>query len=304
MIIMKHNHLSLLFTSLVLVLVFFGNLVYEIRETPSLQESINSTSFSYSSPKISRVLPPAFIQTTVQEQLTPPPIINAEAVLAQELLSQKVFFEQGIAKRWAMASLTKLMTAVIAWEKIGPEKNITFSEAAVATEGIGGGWQVGDQSPARELIRSMMTVSSNDAAEALAEFYGRENFILEMNQKAVELGMKQTHFQDPTGLSLLNQSTLENLRSLASYIYLDHRPILEMSRDKEITILGRTLTNINLFAGRQEWLGGKTGFTDESGGNLISVFDYNGQPLVIIVFGSENRFQETEKVYNWITLSN
>ncbi len=290
---LKTQHLSLIFTGLIFLLVLFGNINYGARESewPTLQESVNSTALSESA----QVIPGPFPQL-----IAVPPTVSAEAVLVLEVKSGKKLLDKNSYKQWPIASLTKLMTAVIALEKIGPDKIIVIDERAVSAEGIAGGWQIGNRASVQELIETMMLVSSNDAAMALANFYGYEVFVNAMREKANALGMKNMTFADPMGLSLLNQSSLEDMAKLAVYVYETHSEILAWSRQPEIEILDRKLLNINKFANRPDWLGGKTGFIDESGGNLISFFEYNNQPILIIIFGAQDRFVETEVIYNWV----
>ena len=207
-------------------------------------------------------------------------------------------------KRWPIASVSKLMTSVITLEKIGDEKEITISAAAVSTEGTTGGFKAGEIFKAEDLIKAMMVVSSNDAAVALAENYGKENFAGMMNQKAKELGMNDTYYEESTGLSFLNQSTADDLTKLAAYIYNNHPQILEVSRQKQVEITelkskkSRKLLNINRFAGSPDFIGGKTGYIDESGRNLVAFFSKDNQIILTVVLGAENAFDETKKMLN------
>lgn len=211
-------------------------------------------------------------------------------------------FDFNSQKRWPIASVSKLMTAAIALEKFGNEKEITISASAVATEGITGGFKAGEVFKVEDLVKAMMVVSSNDAAIALFEEGGKENFSVLMNQKAKELGMNDTYYEEASGLSFLNQSTAGDLVKLASYIYNNHPQILEISRQKEISITelkskkSRKLSNINRFAGQPNFIGGKTGYIDESGRNLVAFFNKGGKTVLTVVLGAENAFDETKKM--------
>lgn len=237
------------------------------------------------------------------------PELHVRAALAADLQTGQELFALNPYQRWPIASLAKLMTAVVAKTEIGPEKPVLVSEAAVAADGPAGGFGAGEKYLARDLIRAIIAVSSNDAAEALAEHYGRSGFVAKMNAVAQGLGMIQTNFADPTGISSLDQSSPEDLRKLAVFLYTDHPDVLAVARSKETKIqelssgAARTLTSINAFSGRAEFLGGKTGYTDEAGGNLVSIFSYLHRPVVIIVLGTEDRFGETEKLFEWVKKS-
>ena len=234
------------------------------------------------------------------------PDVGAAAAAAFDIESGYVLFSYNGERRWPTASLVKLLTAVVAIEKIGEDSAVAVSERAVASEGLAGGLKAGERYPAGDLIKLMLAASSNDAAFALAEHYGYENFIAAMREKTAALEMRNTFVSDPTGLSVLNQSTPPDLEKLVIYILIKHPQIFDATRRQKITVreIGsgtkKTAVNINLFAGRSDFLGGKTGYTDESGGNLASLFALNGRRILFVVFGAADRFGETERMLSWI----
>ncbi len=234
------------------------------------------------------------------------PGVNAAAAAVFDIESGYALLSHNGERRWPMASVTKLLTAVVAIEKIGENSTVSVSERAVASEGFAGGLKSGERYSAGDLIKLMLAASSNDAAFALAEHYGYENFIAAMREKIVVLEMRGTFVSDPTGLSVLNQSTPPDLEKLAIYILIKHPQIFDATRRQKITVgeIGsgtkKTAANINLFSGRNDFLGGKTGYTDESGGNLVSLFALNGRRILFVVFGSADRFGETERMLGWI----
>lgn len=209
----------------------------------------------------------------------------------------------GEDKKWPIASITKLMTALVARE-IPSQEKITITEEVVAIEDIGtsGGFKAGEIFSRYDLEEAALILSSNIAAEAIATHYGRERFIDTMNSFASRLGMANTYFEDPTGLSFKDQSTAEDLNKLILYIYNNAPEILKLTRAQSAGIhdyksgKSRKISNINLFAGRPGFIGGKTGTTPESVGNLVSVFtkDNGASGRVIILLGSEDRYNETE----------
>jgi D-alanyl-D-alanine carboxypeptidase len=229
------------------------------------------------------------------------PSLSVKAGVAKDLDSNIDMYRFNSGERWALASLTKLMTAVIAIENVGSDKTVTVSEKAMAVDGISGKLQLGEEYEVSELIKAMLVVSSNRAAVAIADFYGEQKFVDEMQSKASALGMTSTTFVEPTGLSFLNQGTVEDLEKLAGYIYKKHPEIFEITRQKSVTIHGNQLLNINSFAqSRSDFWGGKTGFTDMAGGNLVTVFNHEGRKLLLIVLGTDDRFGQTDMLYNWI----
>lgn len=254
------------------------------------------------------------------------PVIEAQAAVVKKLGDSSILFEQGNNKQWPIASISKLMTSVVALETLGPDVVVTLSEHAVATEGVSGDFSVGEQFTVLDLISAMMSMSSNDAAVAIADFYDKKfmqvpstaastspqtvpapsSFIHAMNEFAKRLSMNETTFSDPSGLSPLNKSTPTDLERLVVYIAKQYPEILAATRAREDQIIEllsrtpRTLGNINRFAGQFDFVGGKTGFTDEARGNLVSIFNYQGTEYLIIVFGTEDRFGETSRLYRWL----
>lgn len=207
-------------------------------------------------------------------------------------------------KRWPLASLTKIMTAVIALENYSPEETITISQPAVDEEGVSGGFNTQEIYSVHDLIAAMMTVSSNDAAMAIATPFGFDYFVELMNTKASEIGMYNTQFDDPVGLSYLNQSTLSDIRTLVQYVYSTHPEILQAATQTQTILVehstgeNKVLGTINKFAQRPDFLGGKTGYTDEAKGNLVSLFNIGAsEPLIVIVLGSTDRFADSEVLF-------
>lgn len=291
---MNNRLLSLFFVAVLLIIVLNTNVERGEINTAAFDNKIETTSVIAQT--IDAILP-----VTNYPKLP----ITASVAIVKKLGYPTAFFELNSAKQWPLASITKLMTAVVALEKIGPNEIIPISAKAVATEGPQGGFSAGELFTIEDLVMSMMVVSSNDAPAAIAEFYGEQKFIKAMNDKAAELQMTHTNFVDSIGFSLSNQSTVLNLEKLVSYIYIYYPEILSFSRQKNIEIIDlktktkRRLSNINVFAGEKEFIGGKTGYTEEANGNLVSLFQSNDQPLFIVVFGSENRFKDTETLWKY-----
>lgn len=235
------------------------------------------------------------------------PEIYARKALVADLMSKEAFFDLKSKERWPLASLTKLMTAAIVLRDVGLDQPVTIGATDFLPENHEQEktFSLGDRYRVRDLLRAMLMASSNEAAEALANSYGRVNFIAAMNNQARDWGLDNTHFDDPTGLSASNQSTAVDIQELLSRIYEERSDILKITREKSWTIReldtkkNRIVKNINLFAGQANFLGGKTGYTDEANGNLVSLFKYKERPVVVIILGSGDRFGETEKLFGW-----
>lgn len=231
---------------------------------------------------------------------------KTKSALVKNLNTNKTLFDFNASKRWSIASLTKLMTTVVVLEKIGKDKEIIFSEKAIATAGEAGNFKINDVFKTEDLIEAMLLVSSNDAATVLAEVIDEKEFVKIMNEKAEELKMTDTIFLNNSGLSFLNQSTADDLVKLTDYIRSQYPEILEISRLKETVIYEiktnkpKKLTNVNKFASNADFLGGKSGYLESAGRNLISLFGKNNQPIIVVILGAEDAYKETENLLNCI----
>jgi len=207
-------------------------------------------------------------------------------------------------KQWPIASVTKLMTTFVARRLMTEMETITMDEEAIAAYGEAGDFKTGEKFRASDLVQAMLLVSSNDAAKALADHYGKEAFVAEMNRLAADIGMTNTIFVDAAGLSARNLSTSDDLSRLVRFIWSEDPGIFAITRLPYANIhdidngRSRKLDNINLFAGRSNFLGGKTGHLPDSNGNLVSIFNLpdKSSPVIIVVLGAEDRFKETEKI--------
>ncbi|OGM91847.1 hypothetical protein A2755_00570 [Candidatus Wolfebacteria bacterium RIFCSPHIGHO2_01_FULL_48_22] len=230
--------------------------------------------------------------------------VRASIAYVRDMESGALVYNRNISQRWPIASITKLMSAVIAIEQFDTKEPVTITAAHVErTEGFST-FSPGTTLTANDMVRALLIASSNDAAFALADHMGEEEFIGRMQAKAQELGMNQTSFYEPSGLSFLNQSTASDLYLLMRYIHHTHPYLLDSTRQKTVTVWDsgqgkqKTVANINQFAGRSDFLGGKTGFIDQSGGNLVAMFKADGKQLFAAVLGSADRFGEIETLLN------
>ncbi len=235
------------------------------------------------------------------------PDIQAHVALVADLQSGEIYFEKNGADRWPLASITKLTTAAYATLHIGNDQLVSVGAALLVSlnpESSSSSILPGEYAM-HDLLYALLLPSSNVAAEALAQNFGREQFLAGMNALATEWGAASTHFEDPTGLSPANQSTAHDILKIAQAIYIKYPEIFKITRTPKFTITEHTsgkrqsFASINLFAGKPDFIGGKTGYTDEAGGNLVSVFSDGGRPILIMALGTDDRFGETEKLLSW-----
>lgn len=235
------------------------------------------------------------------------PALGARIAFVADLATGHSYVNKNENSLWPIASITKLMTAVVALRSMRPTDAVMFSGSAMTAGDTVkvSPFKAGDSYSVKDATGAILLASSNEAAEAVANTYGRENFLAQMRAVAREWNLASLAFSDPTGLSPSNQSTAEDLRAMASRIWNEHPTIFNLTRKSGVTMKelgsGRTIpiASINLFAGTPGFLGGKTGFTDEAGGNLLSIFSYREHPLFVLVMGSDDRFGETEKLTRW-----
>lgn len=200
------------------------------------------------------------------------PFVSSDTYAVYDLQTGTSLIEKNADAVRPIASVTKLMAALVASENIAPEEGVTISRRSLATEGSSGGLIAGDVIPARSLYYPLLFVSSNDAAEAFAEHIGRPAFLDLMNKRAKELGMTQTHFDDPAGLSKKTVSTARDLYLLAKYLSESRPDIIDITREK-VHSIGKTEVhhayawyNASKFVRDNDrtYAGGKAGYIPEA----------------------------------------
>lgn len=235
------------------------------------------------------------------------PIISAKRALVADLETGESYYVNLENESWPMASLTKMVTAAYA-EKIIPadaEIKISSDTLSILGDEGGSGLKIGDIYKRDDLIKAMLLFSNNAAAEALASYENRESFIRGMRELAIFWGSEESYFADASGLSAGNQASPEDIRKIMLGIYRENQELFSITRSVSGTItelssqIKTSYDNINILSGRADFIGGKTGFTDEAGENLASVFAYENRPVIIIVMGSGDRFGETESLLSW-----
>jgi D-alanyl-D-alanine carboxypeptidase len=243
--------------------------------------------------------------------------IEARAIYVYDLVSQKPLFSLNAESQLPLASLAKLMTAVVAREILPADAIVAVSKEAVLQEGDVG-LVVGERLIPKDLIDIMLVGSSNDAAYALAEaveqIVGRATSDI-MNQKADEIGLEQTYFLGPTGLDISNNlsgayGSARDVSLLMEYILYKYPSLLEATRHESIAVssvdgsITHQIKNTNQsLPFISQLIASKTGFTDLAGGNVVIVFDAGLQhPVIVVVLGSseEGRFKDLEAIYKII----
>lgn len=237
------------------------------------------------------------------------PKVSANAFLIANIQSGEVYAEHNADSVLPIASISKLVTALVANETIHYDRTLTVTaDDRKQTEGTPGSILAGDQFTVGDLFYPLLMESNNAVAYALARYNGSHNFLQLMNEKARAIGMIHAHFDDPSGISANNRATVNDIFVLTRYIHNSQSFLLNMSREKSKKVTaesGRTYTlgNFNVFAGNVQFLGGKTGYTDAARETMTTVWqiDVDGTPatVAIIVLGSEDRKKDVEKLLAW-----
>ena len=209
----------------------------------------------------------------------PVPYLTADSYLVGDIETGEIILSGNQNKPMPMASISKLMTAVVAEEKIGKDTEIRVSREAVSTYGKQGGLSTGDEYKIEDILYPLLLESSNDAAEAIAEAFIRNSFMAELNNKAKELEMYNTHFSDPSGLSPNNISSVSDLFKLTQYLERDKDFVLEISRTKKYELGRKVWFNNSKFRSDDDYYGGKNGYTDIAWKTQVAIFkiDFDGE---------------------------
>lgn len=238
------------------------------------------------------------------------PIINAKSSIAVDLNSGSILFEKNAHQRRQIASLTKLMTALIIVEENNLNEIVTISNNAANTEGSTMHLVPGEQITVENLLYGLMINSANDAAIALAEHNGQNvsNFVDKMNQKASALGLINTNFTNPTGLDTsLGYSSAYDIAKLSQHIYQTDfikkaGAIQTLDVQSVSGNYNHKLENTNeLLDSYLKIKGLKTGNTDGAGLCLAVIAENDqGKEIITVVLDSPARFTETKILVDWV----
>ncbi len=242
----------------------------------------------------------------------PAPELSAEAVLVADIDTGETILDKYSGKPMPIASLTKLMTGVVASELVYLDRSIVVSPRMLVDTIQSFPLTVGASYRAIDLLYPLLLQSSNGSARALAGFLGEAEFIRQMNLKATALGMDNTTFADPSGVSEKNVSTLKDLARLSKYITDKRRFLFDLTAGKPMDAFSKSelsiLENFNEFASTTQLVGMKNGETRAARQVLAGVWEFktpDGKPrkFFIGVLSSENRKADTEALLAWLKTS-
>ncbi|MGM0691558.1 MAG: D-alanyl-D-alanine carboxypeptidase family protein [Pseudomonadota bacterium] len=239
------------------------------------------------------------------------PDLSASSYVLLDYGTEQVIVDRDADLPVPPASITKLMTAYLAFEaiksgNIAMDDQVTVSEKAWRMGGSRMFIEVGKQVSIEELLQGMIVQSGNDAATALAEYIGgnEESFVAQMNSTAERLGMTETHFENPTGWPAEGHlMSARDIATLLSRLIHEYPDLYKYFRQKSYTYGGIKQYNREKLLFRNEWVdGGKTGHTEEAGYCLATSGARDGMRLIAVVLGTESdeaRNNQAEALLNY-----
>lgn len=256
---------------------------------------------------------PSFGQISGLHSTSDPLDLKSSVALVVDQETNEVLFSKNSQAVLPIASLTKLMTALVVVEANLPlDEVLTVTEQDIDTEkGSSSRLVVGTQLTRGEMLHLALMSSENRAAHALGRSYpgGLSAFVAAMNRKTVELGMKSTSYVEPTGLSSRNQSSARDLATLVSVAHT-HPLIRELSTSPEHQVaVGRRhlqYRNTNGLVRSPEWDISlqKTGYIREAGRCLVMQAKMAGRQLIMVFLdsaGKYSRIGDAERVRRWVS---
>lgn len=250
--------------------------------------------------------------TALIPKLTPgslsPPLLSAKSALIYDPISGTVLYEKEMMTPLPQASVTKLMTALVAVEQYSVDEVVSITHGEELTPGNSMGLVRGEQITVLELLKGLLIYSGNDAANALAHHDpgGYDAFVAKMNRKAQELHLTQSAFANPTGFDAQRHYASSFDIAVLMKEVLKHSALTEI-----LQLLSTTVTSIDgavvhelittneLLGKTPGVMAGKTGSTLYAGECLVTQVSRDDNQLLIVVLGSQNRFAETTQLIEW-----
>ncbi len=232
--------------------------------------------------------------------------LSAKAAFLYEPNTKNVIYEKNKDLRLPMASTTKIMTAIVTIENADLNKTVRVNDNAIGIEGSSVYLKQGEEITVSALLYALMLQSANDAASALAyEISGSiEGFAELMNNKAKELGLKDTNFENPHGLDSENHyTTAHDLAIIAAYA-LKNPTFKEISSTQKTVIHSsvgaRAIKNHNkLLSSYNGCIGVKTGYTKKSGRSLVSAAERGGVLLISVTIDAPDDWSDHKKLFDY-----
>ncbi|MDP3771867.1 MAG: L,D-transpeptidase family protein [bacterium] len=237
------------------------------------------------------------------------PKLSAPSVLAVDFTTGQILFERDKDTARPIASLTKLMTALVAIETINRFKIITMSASAHAMPGDSAGLAVGESFQSQDYLYPLLLESSNDVAALYAEQVG--GFVGIMNQKARGIGMERTHYADVSGLDPENTSSAVDIFRLLQFLNNHKKPIFDILGIRDYTRTSHNgggvhqWHNVNWSSDDARFVAGKAGFIGAADYVMAGVWrmkfaEEGEQTVAIIILGSHDQMSDTNVLIDYL----
>lgn len=231
--------------------------------------------------------------------------ISARSAIMIDSDNNRILYSKNINEKRSVASISKIMTAVLAIESGKLDEYVLIGDEIDKSYGSGIYIKKGEKIKLKDLVYGLMLRSGNDAANAIAHFVGKDKFISMMNEKAAEIGMKNTTFNNPSGLDEKdgNYSTAYDMAILTSYA-------MKLMEFQEIvgtkTYYLKTNKNTYYWINKNKLLftynyttGGKTGFTVKARRTLVTTASKNNLNLVVVTLNDGNDFKDHRDLFEY-----
>ena len=247
------------------------------------------------------------LKLQITDQKIPAPVFQSQSVLAMDVETGQILFEENIHERLAPASTTKIMTGIIATNYFRPADVLTV----YPIDNVGGsnmGLKIGEKLSFRSLLYGMLLNSGNDAAFTIASNFpgGLPAFVAAMNSKVSEMKLADTHFDNPAGFDSDNHFSSAYDLAIIAKLAVENPQLAKVVATKETFVSAwdksylHSLKNLNELLSADGVLGIKTGSTEKAGENFVGLVERSEHKVITVVLNSRDRFGETKRLMDWV----
>lgn len=230
---------------------------------------------------------------------------SASAYVVLDTQTGVITAEKNAGQALPIASISKLVTAMVARTKMTANQRIEITEPMLRAYGNTARFRIGEKYQLNELLYPLLMVSSNDAAEVIAQAYGRRAFIQAMNDWASSIGAYHTYFDDPSGLSPNNVASARDIATIMQWIAQNDPSVLDITLTKVKNLRTHTWVNPTHFLNLSSYRGGKNGYTTEAGRTGVSMFkvvkDGTSRTYILVILNSQNRDHDMLELLDFVS---
>ena len=245
---------------------------------------------------------------SVAKVAPPSDVVTADAYVVGDVSTSKIYLEKNPQLVLPFASMSKIITAITATDMYASSTPMTVTELETEVPPDASALKAGETFTLHDLLYPMLLNSSNVAAEVVASSSDRQNFLEQMSSYAWEIGMPNSYFADPTGLSPRNAGTAIGFFAMAQYLYTQRPDILAITRTPSLSVPtttdhgAHTFTSIHPFVNDPRFIGGKTGHTPEALDTMLTILNIKNHPIAIVILhSSQGRQKDTQILIDKVT---